>query len=80
VARTMVFFLITQVSFIGANVMYDAFLPQIASDREMDRVSAKGYAFGYIGGGVQFALPGPRTSRTTPASRWPDSGGRASQS
>jgi UMF1 family MFS transporter len=56
VARTMVFFLITQVSFIGANVMYDAFLPQIASDREMDRVSAKGYAFGYIGGGVQFAL------------------------
>ena len=56
VGRTMVFFLVTQVSFIGANVMYDAFLPQIASDANMDRVSAKGYAFGYIGGGVQFAL------------------------
>jgi len=56
VARTMVFFLITQISFIGANVMYDAFLPQIASDAQMDRVSAKGYAFGYVGGGAQFAL------------------------
>lgn len=56
VTRTMLFLLITQVSFIGANVMYDAFLPQIASDANLDRVSAKGYAFGYVGGGVQFAL------------------------
>ena len=39
----------TQVCFIGGNVFYDAFLPQIASEDKLDTVSARGYAFGYVG-------------------------------
>lgn len=56
VIKTLLFFLLAQVGFIGANVFYDAFLPHIASDAEMDRVSGRGYAYGYVGGGLQFAL------------------------
>ena len=40
---------------IGANgsfVFYDALLPHIARPDEMDRVSASGYAIGYLGGGL----------------------------
>lgn len=55
VYRTMVFFLIAQISFTNANVVYDAFLPQIASEEKMDWVSGKGYSYGYVGGGLQFA-------------------------
>ncbi|WP_221568813.1 MFS transporter [Alkalihalobacillus sp. TS-13] len=40
------------IGFSGGNVFYDGFLPEIASKNEIDRVSARGYAFGYIGGGV----------------------------
>jgi UMF1 family MFS transporter len=40
----------------GSFVFYDALLPHLASDEEMDRVSTAGYALGYIGGGVLLAL------------------------
>ncbi|WP_261130228.1 MFS transporter [Bacillus sp. Marseille-Q3570] len=40
------------IGFSGGNVFYDGFLPEIASKDEIDRISARGYAFGYIGGGV----------------------------
>ena len=56
VYRTMVFFLIAQVCYTNANVVYDAFLPQIASEEKMDWVSGKGFSYGYVGGGLQFAL------------------------
>lgn len=56
VHKTLLFFLIAQIGFIAANVFYDAFLPQIASEEQMDWVSGKGYSFGYVGGGLQFAL------------------------
>lgn len=49
-------YIATQVCFIGANVFYDAFLPQIASDDKLDSVSAKGFAFGYVGGSIQFGI------------------------
>jgi MFS transporter, UMF1 family len=53
---TLIFFLISQVCFISANVFYDAFLPQIATDDKMDMVSGKGFSYGYVGGGLQFAF------------------------
>ena len=57
VFRTLLLFLIAQVAYVGGNVFYDAFLPQIAPGRKaMDRLSGKGYAYGYVGGGLQFAL------------------------
>ena len=56
VGLTILLFLGSQVCFVGANVFYDAFLPQIASEDKMDTVSARGYAFGYVGGSLQFAI------------------------
>ncbi|MFQ5694591.1 MAG: MFS transporter, partial [Terriglobia bacterium] len=56
VLQTLVFFLIAQTAFISANVFYDAFLPQIASEDKLDWLSGKGYAYGYVGGGLQFAI------------------------
>lgn len=53
---TLVLFGLSQVFFIGGNVFYDAFLPHIASPERLDRVSGLGYAYGYVGGGLHFAL------------------------
>lgn len=47
------------ISLIGATasvVFYDALLPHIAQEGEIDRVSSAGYAIGYVGGGVLLAL------------------------
>jgi UMF1 family MFS transporter len=56
VVLTMVLFLITQMGFVSANVFYDGFLPEISTPETIDQISARGYAFGYLGGGLQFAL------------------------
>lgn len=40
------------VGFAGANIFYDSFLPHVASARDIDRVSSRGFALGYLGGGV----------------------------
>jgi MFS transporter, UMF1 family len=44
------------VGFAGSLVFYDALIVSVASDAESDRVSALGYALGYLGGGFLFAL------------------------
>jgi UMF1 family MFS transporter len=44
------------VAFAAGNVLYDALLPSVAAPGELDRVSARGFAFGYIGGGVLLAI------------------------
>lgn len=56
VELTLGLFFLTQVGFVGANVFYDGFLPDLTTPDTIDRVSSKGYAFGYIGGGLQFGL------------------------
>lgn len=53
---TVLLFVGSQVCFVAANVFYDAFLPQITTPEKMDAVSSRGYAFGYAGGGLQFAI------------------------
>jgi MFS transporter, UMF1 family len=40
----------------AANVLYNAFLPEIASETKRDQVSSRGYALGYLGGGILLAL------------------------
>lgn len=49
-------FLIANVSFGASVVFYNAFLPEISSVDERDRVSSRGWAFGYLGGGILLAL------------------------
>src|SRR4249919_3313894 len=42
-------FMMASMGFVGSLVFYNAFLPEIASPEDRDRVSAKGFSFGYIG-------------------------------
>ena len=53
---TMIFFFLANTCFISANIFYDAFLPHIAIRSEIDQVSGRGYAYGYLGGGLQFLI------------------------
>lgn len=50
------FFLVGNVGFAGSLVYYDALLPHVARPEELDQVSSRGYAMGYIGGGVLLAI------------------------
>lgn len=45
----ILFSIIASIGYCGSIVFYNAFLPEIASKDEQDRVSAKGFAMGYIG-------------------------------
>jgi UMF1 family MFS transporter len=45
-----------RIGFNGALSFYDGLLVEVASPKEMDRVSALGYGLGYAGGGLLFAL------------------------
>ena len=44
------------VGFAGANVFYDALLPDVTRGRRMDFVSGLGFAMGYLGGGLLFLV------------------------
>jgi UMF1 family MFS transporter len=49
-------FIIANVAFGAAVVVYNSFLPQLAGPDERDAVSSRGWALGYLGGGVLLAL------------------------
>lgn len=49
-------FLLANIGFAGANVFYNALLPHLVSNDDMDSVSSKGFAFGYVGGGLLLAI------------------------
>ncbi|HPK09019.1 MAG TPA: MFS transporter [Saprospiraceae bacterium] len=42
-------FILATIGFAGGLVFYNAFLPLIATEENFDKISAKGYAYGYIG-------------------------------
>lgn len=50
------FFIFGSIGFAGSLVYYDALLPHVAGPDEIDQVSSRGYAMGYIGGGVLLAV------------------------
>ena len=45
-----------RVGFNGSITFYDALLPHVAKEDDRDRVSARGYALGYLGGGILLAI------------------------
>jgi len=49
-------FIIANLAFGAAIVFYNAYLPDIASEEERDRVSSYGWAMGYLGGFILLAL------------------------
>ena len=42
------------IGFSGANVFYDALLPEVAGEKDVDFVSGFGFSMGYLGGGLLF--------------------------
>lgn len=48
-------FIIANLSFGGAIVLYNAFLPEITTEDQRDKVSSRGFAMGYLGGGLLLA-------------------------
>ncbi|XVU30288.1 MFS transporter [Actinoplanes sp. CA-054009] len=49
-------FLIANISFGAAIVVYNSFLPQLAGPDDRDRLSSRGWAIGYLGGGLLLAF------------------------
>src|SRR5215216_5239798 len=45
-------FIIANVCFGAALVFYNAFLPEITTEDQADKVSSRGYAYGYLGGAI----------------------------
>lgn len=51
-----ILFIIGNVGFAGANIFYESLLPHIAKKDDIDQVSTRGYAMGYVGGGILLVI------------------------
>ncbi len=49
-------FIIANLCYGAAMVFYNAFLPEITTEDQRDKVSSRGLAYGYLGGGLLLAL------------------------
>ena len=49
-------FIIANVCFGAALVFYNAFLPEITTEDQADKVSSRGFAYGYMGGAILLVL------------------------
>lgn len=52
----LVIFAVAFIAFAVGTVLYDSMLPAIARPGELHRISARGFAWGYLGGGLLLAL------------------------
>ena len=50
------FFIFGNVGFATSEVFYNSMLPSVAKPEDIDRVSTRGYALGYLGGGILLAI------------------------
>ena len=51
-----VLFIIANLCFGAANVFYNSYLPEITTGDQTDKVSSRGFAYGYLGGAIMLAL------------------------
>lgn len=51
-----IMFILANLSFGAAIIFYNAFLPEIASPDQRDKVSSQGWGLGYLGGGILLLL------------------------
>jgi UMF1 family MFS transporter len=49
-------FILGNIGFAGANVFYESMLPHIAKKDDIDQISTRGYALGYVGGGILLVI------------------------
>lgn len=50
------FFIFGNVGFAASDMFYNSLLPHVARQEDIDQVSTRGYAFGYLGGGILLAI------------------------
>lgn len=55
-ALALALFALASIGFFGALTPYDSLITGVAAPGELDRVSAMGFAAGYLGGGLLFAV------------------------
>jgi UMF1 family MFS transporter len=51
-----ILFILGNVGFAGANIFYESLLPHIAKKGDIDQISTRGYAVGYLGGGISLVI------------------------
>jgi len=51
-----VLFIVANVCFGASIVFYNAFLPEIATEDQADKVSSRGFAYGYLGGAILLTI------------------------
>ncbi len=51
-----ILFVFGRIGFVAAYTFYDSLLPHVAKPEDQDSVSARGYAMGYLGGGLLLAI------------------------
>lgn len=52
----LILFFLGTIGLSGSYIFYDSLLPHVAGEDEIDYVSSKGYALGYLGGGILLAI------------------------
>jgi len=51
-----IFFIVGNIGFATSEVFYNSLLPEVAGPENIDQVSTKGYALGYLGGGILLGI------------------------
>lgn len=50
----LVVYIFSAIGYSASNLYYDSFLIDVAEDKDMNRISTHGYAYGYLGGVIAF--------------------------
>jgi len=49
-------YIIGIIGFLGGNIFYDSLLLDVSSEKNVDQISSRGFALGYLGGGLLFLI------------------------